>query len=567
MKFDGSFCLSCVLFATSEVGKGSHAAPKSLVLQPFNRWKDAKEIYRNHQGLVYHKNAIVSAENFITIHEKKSVNVALQLDNARKIQVQQNRKMFGSIVNTIFFIGRQEIACRGHRDAGPISLEDPIENDGNFRSLLRFRMAAGDDALKKHLLESNICYTSPKIQNELIDICGNIIQQKIVAKINRSGGFSILADETTDISGVEQFSLCIRYVDEIVDVLTLREDFLKFVPMHDVTGKGLSEAILNTCKELRINLSLLRGQGYDGARAMSGEFRGCATKILEKYAQAIYVHCANHSLNLAIGDICTVPVIRNSLGTMNEIIGFFRNSAQRQNYLNESVSELRDDIQRKRLTKYCETRWIERLDAIITFKDFFLPIFNALGNIEENGNNESSKKAFILRQTLKNGKFILKMVVIHEVFSLAHPLSVALQAKDSDLASAMEMCDNLSNLLKSMRADSFLKFKILFATAQQIAEEIGGVLQVPRVTERQVHRENYQCLSAEDFFRVTVFIPFIDHFISQLEFRFLKHKGTLSKIQNILPNEIVHHNENEINMCIDTILDQWTDIVNDVRIL
>lgn len=102
VKLNGVFCQSCVLFATNEVGKGSHAVPKSLVTQPFTRWKDAKEVYRNHQGLVYHKNSIVSAEHFINIHEKKSVNIALQLDNRRKIQVQQNRKMFSSIVETIF---------------------------------------------------------------------------------------------------------------------------------------------------------------------------------------------------------------------------------------------------------------------------------------------------------------------------------------------------------------------------------------------------------------------------------------------------------------------------------
>lgn len=121
----------------------------------------------------------------------------------------------------------------------------PIENDGNFRSLLRFRMAAGDEVLKKHLVESNSSYTSPTIQNEIIGICGNLIREKIVAKINRAEGFSILADETTDISGIEQFSLCARYVKEIIDVSTLREDFLMFVPVNDVTGKGLSEAILN----------------------------------------------------------------------------------------------------------------------------------------------------------------------------------------------------------------------------------------------------------------------------------------------------------------------------------
>lgn len=370
-KFNGAFCQYCAFFATNQVGKGGHESTRNFVNRPFNRWQHAIEQFQSHQNSEYHKYAIVAAQNFIDTHEDKSRNVVFQLDSAKKIQIERNRKMFSSIVETILFIGRQEISCRGHRDAGPISTEIPVENDGNFRSLLRFRMSSGDDLLQSHLKESSYAYTSPKIQNELIEICGQIIRGKVVDKVNRAQGFSILADETTDISGIEQFSLCVRYIDEVDDTLTLREDFLKFVPVDDVTGKGLSEAIINNCNELGIDLNYLRGQGYDGARTMSGEFRGCATRILQQYPNAIYVHCANHSLNLAVGDVCGTPVIRNSLGTMNEIIGFFRNSAQRQTYLNESVSELRNDVQKKRLMRYCETRWVERLEAIVTFNEFF----------------------------------------------------------------------------------------------------------------------------------------------------------------------------------------------------
>nr|CAD7448165.1 unnamed protein product [Timema bartmani] len=43
-------------------------------------------------------------------------------------------------------------------------------------------------------------YTSPTIQNELIEICGNIIEEKKVENINASRPFAILADETSDVS-------------------------------------------------------------------------------------------------------------------------------------------------------------------------------------------------------------------------------------------------------------------------------------------------------------------------------------------------------------------------------
>jgi hypothetical protein len=47
-------------------------------------------------------------------------------------------------------------------------------------------------------------YLSPRIQNKIINICGDILLKKIVEKINLSKYFSVLADETTDISVCEQ---------------------------------------------------------------------------------------------------------------------------------------------------------------------------------------------------------------------------------------------------------------------------------------------------------------------------------------------------------------------------
>lgn len=60
-------------------------------------------------------------------------------------------------------------------------------------------------------------------------------------KINKSKCFSILADETTDVSNIEQLSLCVRYVD---NNNMLNEDFLQFIAIHSLTGSDLATSIL-----------------------------------------------------------------------------------------------------------------------------------------------------------------------------------------------------------------------------------------------------------------------------------------------------------------------------------
>ena len=44
----------------------------------------------------------------------------------------------------------------------------------------------------------------------------------------------------------------------------------------------------------------MRGQGYDGASNMRGEFNGLKTLILKENPYAYYVHCFAHQLQLAL---------------------------------------------------------------------------------------------------------------------------------------------------------------------------------------------------------------------------------------------------------------------------
>ena len=72
-------------------------------------------------------------------------------------------------------------------------------------AFLTYRAEANSDLHQR--LKScprNAKYTSHRIQNELINLCGNHIRNKIIAPIKAAGIFTVLADETADISCTEQ---------------------------------------------------------------------------------------------------------------------------------------------------------------------------------------------------------------------------------------------------------------------------------------------------------------------------------------------------------------------------
>ncbi|KAL4152957.1 hypothetical protein QTP88_000790 [Uroleucon formosanum] len=96
--------------------------------------------------------------------------------------------------------------------------------------------------------------------------------------------------------GKEQFSICIRYFEQ--ELVVLLKDFLTFVPVHDVTGLGLATVLLNTLKELGLDLDKLRRHGYDGAASMS--ISVCVlskllsyTYHLSEYLQTKYIDLVN----------------------------------------------------------------------------------------------------------------------------------------------------------------------------------------------------------------------------------------------------------------------------------
>jgi hypothetical protein len=137
---------------------------------------------------------------------------------------------------------------------------------------------------------SNTVYTSKTIQNEIITICGNLIIQQILDTIKEAQFFSIIADEATDVANKEQLSISIRFVCNNKPC----EKFLGFLEcVNGVRGEAIASTILTQLSSWQLPASLLRGQGYDGAGAMSGSTKGAAARIITtQYPKALYTHCS-----------------------------------------------------------------------------------------------------------------------------------------------------------------------------------------------------------------------------------------------------------------------------------
>jgi hypothetical protein len=110
----------------------------------------------------------------------------------------------------------------------------------------------------------------------LIQTCAYVLRQNIIEEVNRSSVFSILTDETTDISDTEQLSIGVRYL--LYDIKFQRhnicEEFLGYSPLSKLDSKSIAKTIIAFLESFNLDLNRLVGQGYNRCVTMAGHISG-----------------------------------------------------------------------------------------------------------------------------------------------------------------------------------------------------------------------------------------------------------------------------------------------------
>ncbi|XP_022160331.1 zinc finger MYM-type protein 1-like [Myzus persicae] len=546
---------------------------KRLVTKPLNIYskllgKDgALEV---HNSTHYHKNAAQCAIDFKITYSNPNREVINMLDSQRKKEVDENRARLRPIIETIIFLGRQNIALRGHRDDGKVSLDEfPIDNDksedksvinqGNFKQLLKFRVASGDHLLKNHLKTSTAraTYISGFTQNEIIDCCSKDILNKICSEAKEAKQFSVIFDETTDISNISQLSLTIRYIFKN----QVNEKFLGFINCHDyifeknkdtflkdneesndliseiqepkITGKILGNAVVQLLQDFDFNLDNCVGVGTDGCSVMVSSANGAVQQIQQFAKNAVHSPCSNHALNLCISKSSNIQLIRNCVGVIKETISFFNLSAKRNFVLKKYLTG------HKSLSSLCETRWVERHDSVMEFKNSLVNIVETLTEISQWNDITSSAKAKMLISALCTCDFILSLNSLSQILSVTYPISKILQKRDEDVVTASTHINCVIDVLQKYRSSCEDKFKSLFEESKLVFEKLDVEMKLPRLVGRQTHRGSINSGSKDplDYYRINMYIPLLEGILEDLKYRFLsKENENIVTLMLLIPS-------------------------------
>ena len=347
-RLDGCFCLYCALLG----GESSHNTSKlsQLFTSPLTHWSNAVQgCNDNELKSPIHLTATLRVSQFRSCMEQRTASISVQVDKQVAKQVTINREKLKPIIEAIVLCGRQNISLRGHRDDSQY-YDEATNNPGNLQAIPSYLARCGNNKLfEDHFASApkSAPYRSKTTQNAIIDICGAVIGERIIG-VHSQKFFAILEDEATNVSNAEQLSIVIRYVENSSEI---QERFLEFVHCKDgMSGKVISEKILESLKNHGLDISLCRGQGYDGAGKMAGKIQ----RVQRQYTQAIYVHCGSHLLHLAVASACKVQEISNMLDHMKDVADFFSSHPKHFDLLTNNIRKYVPSSRHSHLIDVCK---------------------------------------------------------------------------------------------------------------------------------------------------------------------------------------------------------------------
>ena len=371
----------------------------------------------------------------VTVDLPSSVkDIAETLQSELTKQKMENRQMLLKILSNIHFLVRQSIAIRGDGD----------EESYNFIEL--FKLCGEDDPkFAKWLEKKTDKYVSADIQNKLLKVMGLQILWNIGAALHNAKFYSLMVDETTDISKKEQAVLCFRWVS---NDLIAHEKFVGLYGIENTEAQTLVNIILDVLTWLNLSIKKLRGQCYDGASSMSGPHSGVAKKISDLESGSVYTHCYGHSLNLACMDtIKSSKVMQEALNITGEITKLVKLSPRRG-----SIFQcLKDEIapQDAGIRVLCPTRWTVKAEALKSIVDNFEVLQNLWEeNLEYVKESEMHARIGGVSDRMMKFHFFFGVMLGQTVLSHSDNLSRTLQKGD---ISASEGQDNAKMTVRCLK--------------------------------------------------------------------------------------------------------------------
>lgn len=140
---------------------------------------------------------------------------------------------------------------------------------------------------------------------------------------------------------------------------------------------------------------------------------------------------------------------------------------------------------------------------------------HALEDITHDPYPVSSCKAALYLNSVKKIDFLVALEVTVTCFAYTLQLSISLQSKQQDISMALSDVMVICSALEELREGADGHFKQMFQNVSDIANLANVEIGMPRICGRQTQIVNINSEDPERYFKVSVFLPFLDFILQE----------------------------------------------------
>ncbi|MGH0116548.1 UNVERIFIED_CONTAM: hypothetical protein FKN15_014748 [Acipenser sinensis] len=167
--------------------------------------------------------------------------------------------------------------------------------------------------------------------------------------------YSLVIDESTDISTIKQLCVVSRYSSKPLQK-TLSA-FLGLLTLEGGTAEAISEDLVSFLNEIGLHFEKCIGIGTDGCNVMVGKNKSIYTKLWEKNESLVLLKCICHSIQLCASKAMEMLPRNVGIFVSQSYIWFSYSTPQRQKYA-EIFRLINNGDQPLKLMQLSNTRWL-----------------------------------------------------------------------------------------------------------------------------------------------------------------------------------------------------------------
>ena len=240
----GMFCSYCEKFGTVSQSSGGVWRDS-----PFSNWKKAWEKSRAHEKTQVHK---LASERALAAENARRHGSVIELCRSSVAKEKAlNQDVIKKLIRCVYFLAKNR-----------------LPHTTTYTELVDVVIECGGEAVRKFMAEAskNATYLSAVRLTQLIAVIAEWQEKQLLERLQKASVLTILADESTDITTMEEMSICFRWVENGEAV----EHFLEVIHLKRTDAETITTALQDYMKLKHINPACIIGMGFDGAATFSG---------------------------------------------------------------------------------------------------------------------------------------------------------------------------------------------------------------------------------------------------------------------------------------------------------